>query len=100
VAVGGGARSRVWSQILADVAGRPVVVPRETDAASLGAALLAAAALGHLQDPEREARRGNPAALVCSPDPAAGARYGVLRDLYDRLYEALRPVFAELAGEG
>jgi len=95
VAVGGGARSALWDQILADVLDRPVGVPRQTDAASLGAMLLAAAATGRLGAVEEAAREINPAAETYAPDPAAAARYGVLYDVYNRLYEALRPVFHE-----
>ncbi|MFM9268877.1 xylulokinase [Halomonas elongata] len=40
--IGGGARSPVWRQIVADVTGTPVVCPQVTDAAALGAALQAA----------------------------------------------------------
>jgi sugar (pentulose or hexulose) kinase len=39
---GGGAKSNLWNQILSDVTGRPVVVPRVTEGSSLGAAMLAA----------------------------------------------------------
>jgi xylulokinase len=39
--VGGGAKSRVWRQIVADMFGVPVVSPMETEAGALGAALQA-----------------------------------------------------------
>ncbi|MGF1611543.1 MAG: FGGY-family carbohydrate kinase, partial [Kiloniellales bacterium] len=42
--LGGGARSRLWVQIRADLAGLPVEVPRVVDASPLGAAMLAAVA--------------------------------------------------------
>lgn len=100
VAVGGGARSPVWVQILADVLGLPVAVPRQTDAASLGAALLAAAAVGRVRDVEGEARSRNPADAVYVPDSAARARYRHMRRVYDRLYELLRPIFEDLGREG
>ena len=43
---GGGARSRLWSQIKADVCGLPVVTLANAEAALLGDAILAAAACG------------------------------------------------------
>jgi len=43
VVVGGGARSGMWAQMVADAAGARAVVPDETDTAALGAALQAAA---------------------------------------------------------
>ena len=45
-ASGGPARLALWNQIKADVLGRPLVIPRETHAACLGAAMLAAIGSG------------------------------------------------------
>jgi xylulokinase len=45
-AIGGGARSDLWLQLKADITGIPVVVPRITEAACWGAALLAGAGAG------------------------------------------------------
>lgn len=95
IAVGGGARSRLWTQIFADVLDRRVGVPRQTDAASVGAMLLAGAAIGRDPAPDRAARAANPVAEIFRPDPAAAATYRVLWDAYMRLYETLRPVFRE-----
>ena len=44
--VGGGARSPFWSQMIADVTGAPVEVPKGTQFGAKGAALCAAVALG------------------------------------------------------
>ncbi len=44
--MGGGARSDIWCQIRADVAGRPADVLGECDASAIGAGLLAAVASG------------------------------------------------------
>src|SRR5690606_25540981 len=46
LAVGGGAKSPLWSQIVADVTGVPVTACREPETSALGAAALAAAATG------------------------------------------------------
>ncbi len=97
VAVGGGARSALWDRILADVLDRPVGVPRQTDAASLGAMLLAAVAIGCYPTPERAARSLNPVVETYRPSPRAAAAYRALWDTYMRLYDALRPVFREIA---
>lgn len=41
--VGGGAKSRIWSQIKADVTGKKISIPAVTEAGCLGAAILACA---------------------------------------------------------
>jgi len=100
IAVGGGARSRLWTQIFANVIGRPVGVPRQTDAASLGAMLLAAEAIGRQAAPDRAAHTVNPIAVAFDPDPSTQDTYQPRWDAYMRLYETLRPVFRELAASG
>ncbi|WP_349974416.1 xylulokinase [Pseudomonas sp. WHRI 8519] len=44
--VGGAAKSELWRQVLANLLGLPVVCPRQTEAAALGAAIQAAWSLG------------------------------------------------------
>jgi xylulokinase len=100
LAVGGGARSDLWDQIFADVSGREVRVPRQTDAASLGAMLLAASATGLIDDVVASARAINPVGTMFRPVPAAAARYQALYAEYNRLYEALCPIFPRLAAPG
>jgi xylulokinase len=39
---GGGSKSSFWNQIISDVTGKPVVVPKTTECSALGAAMLAA----------------------------------------------------------
>jgi gluconokinase len=77
-------QSPVWSQIFADVLGRPVVVSAESEATSRGAALLALRALGAL--PSLAAA---PAAdgAVYLPDPARHERYQVAIARQRALYE-------------
>ncbi len=94
LAVGGGARSDLWNQIFADVTGREVRVPRQTDAASLGAMLLAARAVGGALDVEGAARAVNPVVRTFTPDPAAAGTYRALYARYNELSDRLRPVFA------
>ncbi len=95
LAVGGGARSDLWNQIFADVTARKVRVPRQTDAASLGAMLLAARAVGHTIDVEAAARAANPVARHFTPDPGAVRTYRELYEKHNDLYDTLKPVFAE-----
>jgi Sugar (pentulose and hexulose) kinases len=87
VAVGGGAQGDLWTQIVSDVTGLEQSIPSQTIGASLGAAFLAACAVG-----DADIRRWNPIAEIRRPDPA-------LRDLYDAryaLYRSLYPATAEI----
>jgi erythritol kinase (D-erythritol 1-phosphate-forming) len=77
VACGGGARSRAWAQIFADVLERPLVVPDDPGLGTRGAAMTAARALGDDVDPDSWAA---PAHTV-EPGPDAHSCYaeGYLR---------------------
>jgi xylulokinase len=95
--IGGGARSPLWRQILADVYGLPILRPNLlSEATSLGAAIAGGVGVGlfpgfgvaHVLVQVAEGER---------PDPARQRRYAVLSDLFGRTYTLLEPVFAELA---
>ena len=96
---GGGAKSPVWRQLMADIFGVPVVAMVEDEGAALGGALQAAWCTSLLD--------GNKAKLTdftngivaldettrCQPDRARLARYRELQALQDQLSLALRPIF-------
>lgn len=50
--IGGGAKSPLWRQMVADIMHTPVICPREAEAAALGAAIQAAWCHGRQDDPE------------------------------------------------
>lgn len=88
---GGGARSACWRQIVADVLGVEVHLPRVTDA-SFGVALLAGVGAGLFADEYA-------AALACTdtvdrtvPTASVGGLYAELFDLYRRSQLALAPI--------
>jgi gluconokinase len=84
VASGGAlARSRVWTQILADVLGAPLILSREAEASARGAALLGLERLGHLVPP----RPPSGEALV--PDAGRHAIYRAARERQRRLYDTV-----------
>ena len=49
IATGGGAKSPIWCQMQADITGLPVSIPKEKEAACLGAALIAAVSDGRFE---------------------------------------------------
>jgi xylulokinase len=81
VAVGGGARTPAWPQIVSDVTGVSQIVPQHTIGAALGDAMLAAEALGI------EGSDGwNSAAVTIEPDPRNTSFYDRLFDQYRQAY--------------
>lgn len=92
---GGGAKSRVWAQIRADLCQRSVEIAKVTDASPLGAALLASVAAG-LAGSIDEAVRTLPLKLATvEPDPARAATYETAYQRYRALFDALAPLYAD-----
>lgn len=95
--VGGGARSTVWMQILADILGCPVhVVAEPTNAAARGAAIIVGRALGWY-DSFAPHQTFFPIQQTFHPDTAAHHTYQSLYPIFSRLYPQLRTTFAALA---
>jgi xylulokinase len=95
--IGGGARSALWRQILADVYGLPLLRPAlMTEATALGAAIAGGVGVGLFPDfgvahefvQVEEGER---------PNPARRQRYLALYETFRRAYAAVEPIFAELA---
>ena len=84
VAVGGGTKGGLWTQIVSDVTGREQELPAVTVGAAHGDALLAGIAVGLVE-------RGapwNPVATVVPPNAAVSPRYDSLYEIYRSLYPA------------
>lgn len=92
---GGGARSRLWRQILADVLGCELTTLRITQGAAYGAALLAGVGAGVFESVEQAAAIVQPEAAT-RPGDAQRTCDG-LYATYRGLYPALRGTFAALA---
>jgi xylulokinase len=93
-AIGGGARSRFWLQLIATALNTPLLVGEDADVGpALGAARLA-----------RLAVTGEPPEAVCTaprdlavvePEPRLADDLARRRAVHQRLYPDLRPAFAE-----
>ncbi len=94
---GGGARSPLWRQILADVLGVELATVNTTEGAAYGAALLAGVGAGLW--PNVDAACGATIRVTgqVQPQAEAVAAYAALYPHYRALYPALRPTFNELA---
>jgi xylulokinase len=90
---GGGAKSPLWRQILADVLNTPLVTVNTTEGAAYGAALLAGVGAGVWPDVDVACR--DTIALTGSTEPQSGTvdQYEPVYQAYGRLYPALKPFF-------
>jgi xylulokinase len=91
-AIGGGAKSKLWLQLKADITGIPVVTPRVTEAAAFGAALLAGRGVGLFESTADVASRFLELTQTYAPDPARHEAYSRLFELYRQVYPAVAPI--------
>ena len=89
---GGGAKSNLWRQILADVLESELVTVNTTEGAAYGAALLAGVAAGVWADVDIACSQTIRVGDRVSPDAANVRRYTELYRHYRSLYPALQPV--------
>lgn len=90
---GGGARSRLWGQIIADVTGKPMVVPQGEEFGARGAAMAAAIGVGVFRDARTAAAEMVRPGRRHEPDQANHARYEEIYALYKQLYSELPEVW-------
>ena len=93
VTMGGGSRSSLWCQILADITGVPILRSGTTEATCLGAGILAAVAAGWYSDAYRAAEVMTRVTDQFTPNPEAQARY---EPLYSEVYKPLFPTIQPL----
>jgi D-xylulose kinase len=92
-ALGGGARSRIWKQIEADITKRSVLTTHNEEAATLGAAILAGKAVGLYKSVEEAAQEMVQIKERFEPAQKNAAVYDDSFKTYTNLYEALCPLF-------
>ena len=72
---GGASKSKLWCQMVADIAGKPVIVPHTADLACVGAAILAGVGTGIFADAADGYKRMAIPEDVIAPDPQKTAMY-------------------------
>lgn len=98
---GGGAKSPLWRQILADNFGVPcqVVGSGGDEGPALGAAIMAGVGAGAFPSAAAACKALIPTVSEVHPNPATAAAYAQPRTTYNHLYHDLRATFTELASQ-
>jgi xylulokinase len=94
---GGGAKSALWRQIMADVLGVELATVNTAEGAAYGAALLAAVGAGLYSTVDAACQATIQITGRTVPNPAAMAAYAALYPRYQALYPALRDEFQTLS---
>jgi len=95
ISLGGGARSRLWKQIKADVTQKPVLTPECEEAACLGVAILSGKAAGLFSTIDAGVDSMVSMKERQEPQPRNRETYSRLFSVYVDLYDSLVPLFAK-----
>ncbi len=94
---GGGAKSALWRQVLADVMENELVTVNTTEGAAYGAALLAGVGTGVWSSVPEACRATIRVVNRTEPQTGQVRTYNELYPLYQALYPALKPTFKAVA---
>ncbi len=95
-AIGGGAKSEFWLQLKANITNRRVTVPKVTEAAALGAAVLAGVGAKTYKGAEAAIKMIYKEKETFVPEPGLARVYGRYYQLYRKLYGAVKGIFDEI----
>lgn len=97
---GGGAKSKLWRRIQADVYGHPVEVPAADEGAAFGAAILAGVGAGEWDSVDEACERAVRVVETVDPDRRVAEALERKYEVYRRLYPALRSAMADRSRSG
>ena len=97
LATGGGGKSPLWRQMLADVYGCPVITLKAQEGPALGVAVLAGVGAGVYASVEEGCEAVIQVDTEQRPDTACSAEYEKYYRLYQKIYPALKEQFQQLA---
>jgi len=95
-AIGGGAKSRVWQQILADILGEEINLLNVEEGPAFGAALIAGVGVGVYSSFAEAVNRNIKVKKTIVPRIQNAERYNHYYQLYKKLYYSLKEDFKEL----
>lgn len=95
-AVGGGARSKLWLSIMADVYRKPVITLRGEEQECLGAAILAGTGVGLYRDAAEASKKLVTMTGKSEPEEENAARYERVFRIYVDLHQKLKDPFRML----
>ena len=90
---GGATKSPAWTQIIAEIANRPLHVAGVSELACAGAAMMAGVGCGLFADTAEAARRLAPGGHLAEPDPKRAAAYQAVFESYQSGAHALHDLY-------
>ncbi len=94
-ATGGGATSKVWMQIKADILGRPISSLEAKEVGACGTCMLVGVGIGLYRDLEHAKQVFVKEKRCCEPELCRSEKYSKYYEAYRNIYGAVRPIIEE-----
>ena len=94
--VGGGAKSPLWTRMIASIMNLTLEIPRSVEGPSMGGAMLAAVACGAFQDVAEACQKIVKITGTVEPDPVLTQKYEERYQQFRQIYPAVRELFPKL----
>ena len=94
---GGGSKSPLWRQMMANVLGIPLDIPQTEQGPGYGAAILAMVGAGLYPDVKTACDKLVHVSMTVEPEPELTKRYQERYEKFSRIYPAVKGLFKELA---
>ena len=92
LAIGGGAKSSAWVQMLADASGKNVLIADTVEASSLGSAMIAAYGAGWFESITQAAEQMSGKTKLIEPNASNYNKYQDLINIYQHIYESNKSI--------
>lgn len=96
---GGGAKSKLWKQIMANVLNIDIEVPQIEEGPGYGAAILASVGCGQFENVEEACTKLLHVKDVIHPDKESAKNYEERYQYFKKMYPMLRPLYTEMNKE-
>ncbi len=93
ISMGGGAKSRLWNQIKADITGMEILIPGNTETALLGASIIAGVGIGAYKDYNEALEKIIKIKKTYKPNPDNEENYTNAFKKYNDLYKKIEFLF-------
>jgi xylulokinase len=90
---GGGTKSTLWTQMLANILNKELYLVNTTEGAAYGAALLAGVGVGIWESVQKACQEVIVINQIINPEPSIAADYENLYQKFRQLYPALKPYY-------
>jgi len=97
ISVGGGARSKLFRQIKADVLGLPVTTIKQTDTAAIACCAIAGYGVGLYKDLTSQIEKSVATEDAVEPNPALYDFYQKRKNIYADIFDSLHGIYEKLA---